>query len=207
MSIYDDMRIQRENDRAERNVMVLLCILALFVACVLVAVVYYGLRGQPQSLTIAASQDASIIATTERRVVPQPQVIITPSPSPTSVKPDTMTLIVRAANLCGVPPAIAIRLVMRESSMRQYDKRGRVLRSSSGALGLTQIKPASARDVSRTLNVREPWDNLLAGFCLLQKYRKKDDWRTALHRYRLGPSAKVTQAARDYASDILEATE
>jgi soluble lytic murein transglycosylase-like protein len=112
--------------------------------------------------------------------------------------------IVSQAGLCGVGAGIAIRLVARESGFRQFDKDGKPLRSHSGAIGLTQIKPSSALEISPTLDVEwNPTDNLKAGFCLLSKYRRGGDWKTALIRYRLGPHAVRTPAAVAYANTIL----
>lgn len=110
-----------------------------------------------------------------------------------------------AAHLCGVPTARFARLVARESSWRHWDSDGTVLRSSSGALGLAQVKLSTARDVSPTLDIYKPWDNLLAGACYLrQQYDRFGTWREALHAYHAGPNRKRTeQATRDYADGIL----
>lgn len=103
-----------------------------------------------------------------------------------------------AAELCGVPVALFHALIERESSWRPH------VVSRSGAVGLAQVKPSTARGVSPTLDVREPWQNLVAGACYLrQQFDRFGTWRKALHAYRLGPAAVVTRTAREYASDIM----
>lgn len=103
-----------------------------------------------------------------------------------------------AANLCGVEPALFHALIERESSWRPY------VVSRSGAVGLAQVKPSTARGVSPTLDVRDPWQNLVAGACYLRaQFDRFGSWRKALHAYRLGPNARVSVAAREYASDII----
>jgi len=111
--------------------------------------------------------------------------------------------IVTQAGLCGVSPGIGIRLVATESGFRQFDKHGKPLRSHSGAIGLTQIKLASAREISPTLDIEwNPTDNLKAGFCYLSS--RKGTWREKVLSYRLGESRKVTTAeAHAYADAIL----
>lgn len=112
-----------------------------------------------------------------------------------------------AARLCGVEPDLFAALVARESSWRHYDRRGRVLRSSSGAIGLSQIKPSTAREVGLS-DPGEPFSNLLLGACYLRqmydRQRGPKSWRVALHSYRVGPYARVSPAARRYASAIIE---
>jgi soluble lytic murein transglycosylase-like protein len=123
-------------------------------------------------------------------------------------QPTLRTLATRAARLCGVPPAVLHNLVARESSWRQHDAQGRTLRSSAGALGLTQIKQGSAREISPTLDPHDPWQNLVAGACYLSKYRRGGTWRESLIRYRLGPNyRRTTHAARAYADTIMEGIE
>lgn len=104
-----------------------------------------------------------------------------------------------AANLCGVPVALFHALISRESSWRPH------VVSRAGAVGLAQVKPSTGREVSSTLDVREPWDNLLAGACYLRaQFDRFGTWRKALHAYRVGPNARVSIVAREYASDIIQ---
>jgi soluble lytic murein transglycosylase-like protein len=91
-------------------------------------------------------------------------------------------------------------LIERESSWRPYAV------SSSGAVGLAQVKPSTARDVSPGLDVHDPWQNLVAGSCYLRaQFDRFGTWRKALHAYVAGPNrVRTTQAHRDYATDIIE---
>lgn len=115
-----------------------------------------------------------------------------------------------AAALCGVPVPLYRSLIGRESSWRHYDSRGRVLRSSAGALGLAQVMPGTALDlVHPSTDIREPWGNLLAGACILRRYYERaGSWRGALHSYHAGPSRRVTSARTlEYAADIIGGAE
>ena len=107
-----------------------------------------------------------------------------------------------AATLCGVPSQLYRDLISRESSWRVDAI------SVAGAVGLAQVMPRSARDVSPTLDVRDPWQNLVAGACLLRQYRDRfGSWRVALHAYHGGPTRvdrrKVAQSSRNYAQDVI----
>lgn len=106
-----------------------------------------------------------------------------------------------AAHLCGVPVAIFHALIQRESSWRPW------VVSSSGAVGLGQIKPSTLRDIDPRLNAWAPWDNLLGSACYLrQQFDRFGTWRKALHAYHAGPNRKTTRrATHDYASDIMGA--
>ena len=108
-----------------------------------------------------------------------------------------------AATLCGVPSRLYRDLIARESSWRVDAI------SAAGAVGLAQVMPRSARDVSPTLDVRDPWQNLVAGACLLRQYRDRfGSWRVALHAYHGGPTRvdqrRTTKQSRDYARDVIE---
>jgi len=121
-----------------------------------------------------------------------------PSAGSGTTIPALRTLATNAADLCGVPAALFHSLIERESSWRPS------VVSRSGAVGLAQVKPSTAREVSPTLDVSDPWQNLVAGACYLRRqFDRFGTWRAALHAYRLGPSAVVTRTAREYASDIM----
>jgi soluble lytic murein transglycosylase-like protein len=111
-------------------------------------------------------------------------------------------LATNAARLCGVPVGLFHALIQRESGWRPY------VVSSSGAVGLGQIKPSTLRGVSPTLNAWEPWDNLLGSACYLRQMYERTNprsWTETLYHYREGPYRRRTsQAARRYAADILE---
>lgn len=111
-----------------------------------------------------------------------------------------------AATLCGVPSQLYRDLIARESSWRVDAV------SAAGAVGLAQVMPRSARDVSPTLDVRDPWQNLVAGACLLRQYRDRfGSWRVALHAYHGGPTRvdrrRVAQSSRNYAQDVIGGNE
>lgn len=159
----------------------------------------------PSRRTIAPTER---IPATLRQVAPTVQ----PSPSPTLRKsgaqyPEDLTeMIANAAHLCGVSAGLMFRLVARESSMRQWDKQGRTLKSSSGALGLTQIKPGTARGISRTLSPHRPFDNLVLGSCYYRQMldRFGGDQHRALIAYHNGPNGGRAIKGVQYADAIME---
>lgn len=113
-----------------------------------------------------------------------------------------------ARRLCGITSRDDVsrfyRLIERESGWRHYGPDGKVLRSSSGALGLGQVKPATALAFAPS-DIREPFGNLLVSACLFQSYyQKRGNWRDAVLDYRLGPNRKgTTMAARAYSNTII----
>jgi len=132
---------------------------------------------------------------------------------PDGIKPirHLETLAIAAADLCGVDQDLAWSLALRESSGRHWGPDGRVLKSSSSAWGLYQIKLATARDVDPSLDIMQPWGNALAGLChfrrLLDKAKGRGGERLALRWYHRGEYARgpVPQATHDYINDIMEA--
>jgi soluble lytic murein transglycosylase-like protein len=87
--------------------------------------------------------------------------------------------IIRAASRYGLNQGVAFRLVKRESSFQ-----GNML-GGAGEIGLTQIKPATARDLQPGITIGrlfEPDVNLDLGFAYLAQLRKRyhgDMWRAA----------------------------
>lgn len=133
-----------------------------------------------------------------------------PSPTPTAfdTKKYYQQLADSAASLCGADKEIFRELINTESRWRHFASRGILLESSAGAIGLAQVKPSSAREVSAGLNVYDPWGNLVAGACLLTKYKamlgKGGTWRQALYSYHAGPWRKGTsEQSVKYADTIL----
>lgn len=122
------------------------------------------------------------------------------------------TMARNAAGLCGITSredlAVFLRLIARESGWRHYGRDGEVLRSSSGAIGLGQIKEPTAQAFSQA-DIREPWGNLLTSACLLQSYyQKRGSWREAVLDYRSGPSRwRTTREAHAYADNIIGGVE
>lgn len=174
------------------------------------------------TVAIAASFGIVLLWAVIHRIQP-PDPVLTinnaaPSPEPTpedtwateptalvvSAHPETtVEKIVAAARLCGVAPGVAIRLAARESGLRHWDSRGRVLRSHAGAYGIFQVKRIAAREISPTLRVENEWENMLAGLCYLSK--QKGTMRQKLYAYHSGPNRKRTSvAAVAYANTILE---
>lgn len=106
-------------------------------------------------------------------------------------------MVTDAANLCGVEPGLILAMAFRESSLVWPE-------TKHEAVGYMQIKPASARLISPTLNVHEAWGNFLAGACYLRHmYDLTGDWREAVHRYAVGPRGEITERTRIYANEIL----
>ena len=113
-----------------------------------------------------------------------------------------------ASDICGLSEpeekAMFRRLIQRESEWNPDAV------SASGAIGLAQVMPRSA--LSPTLDVRDPWQNLVAGACLLRQYRDRfGSWRVALHAYHGGPTRvdrrRVAQSSRNYANDVIGGNE
>ena len=113
----------------------------------------------------------------------------------------TIERVIAACSVCGVPVGIGMRLVARESGFRQFDSRGRLLVSSAGAVGIGQIKPSSAAEVSPTLDIRDEWQNLVASMCYLSS--RRGTWREKVLAYRVGASGIRTAAAHAYASHVM----
>lgn len=135
----------------------------------------------------------------------EPRPFPTPRKSGATSPHNLSEMIVNAAGLCGVSPALMFRLVARESGMRQWDRHGRTLKSSSGALGLTQIKPRTAKGLSRTLNPHLPFDNLLLGSCYYRQMLDKfKDPHRALVAYHNGPSGGMARKGVQYADAIMD---
>ena len=159
------------------------------------------------SQTRTAATCGEIVGTV--RVFPDRRDITVPPKDPMLVGAGTSLLVRAAADLCGVDRGLAWSLALRESSGRHWGRDGNVLRSSSNALGLFQIKLATARDVSPDLDIMQPWGNALAGLCHFRRLldKAKGDERLALRWYHRGEWAKgpVPQATHDYINDIMEA--
>lgn len=118
------------------------------------------------------------------------------------------TLATSAAGLCGLSSrqtALYLSLIARESTWRHYDAQGRVLRSSAGALGLSQVKASTAWEMG--LDAMDQWQNALAGACYLRQAldRHQGNYRAALHDYHAGPWRKRTvRATIEYANQVIE---
>lgn len=102
----------------------------------------------------------------------------------------------RAAEKCRVPARLLFSLVRRESG---FDV---AALSSSGAVGLTQVKPYHAY---WPLDVWDPETNLNLGACLLRRhYDRMHSWELALHAYHGGQYRLTTsKKTREYAREVL----
>ena len=85
-----------------------------------------------------------------------------------------------AAHRHGVPEDLFLRLIQQESGWRANAE------SPKGAYGLTQLMPATARELR--VNRSDPYANLDGGARYLrQQYDRFRDWRLALAAYNAGP--------------------
>jgi soluble lytic murein transglycosylase-like protein len=94
-------------------------------------------------------------------------------------------LVRSAARRAGVPPALIEAVVSVESS---FDPRAR---SATGARGLMQIEPETARDYGGLANPDDPAQNVRVGTAYLRDLlaRFGGDVRAALAAYNAGPAA------------------
>lgn len=104
----------------------------------------------------------------------------------------------RNATLYGFDPLVILAVVVTESGI-QVSAQGRyVSGNASGAQGVMQIKPATARAMARALGMDEPDDsqlhdpsyNLAVGVAyLLQMVHRFQDLRLGIMAYNVGPTA------------------
>ena len=81
-----------------------------------------------------------------------------------------------------IPEGVFLRLIMKES---RWDAEAR---SGRGAIGLTQLMPATARSLG--INPHDPLQNLEGGArYLAEQYRVFGSWRLAVAAYNAGPYA------------------
>lgn len=122
------------------------------------------------------------------------------------IDPPLAQEILQAAQHEHIPVGIAFRLVRRESGFR-VDALGR-----AGEIGLTQIKPATARLFAPHISVAalyQPRVNLRLGFRYVVEITRRHhgDWYRGLTGYHFGPRvADTVSVPRDslkYASSII----
>jgi len=111
--------------------------------------------------------------------------------------------IIRAASRHGLDQRLAFRLVKRESSFRVN------MVGDVGEIGLTQIKPATARDLEPDITIGrlfEPDVNLDLGFAYLAQLRKRyhgDMWRAATAYNQGMTMADTLPGTSTYAIELL----
>jgi len=120
--------------------------------------------------------------------------------------------IIKAAEQEGVDPGLLAGLVMAESSGDHWIGQGRsrkINTSDSGALGLTQLKPGTAREVG--VDPLDPQQNLIGGARYLKRQIAEFGTVNGLRAYNQGPGAqRLTPEgnkaeARAYPGKVLEA--
>lgn len=145
-------------------------------------------RERPNSTTPTASQAPS----------PTPDPAPSPGPADIQIGPseasrrcaDLWPLIRKAAEEAGVEPALLVGVVRAESNFRND------VRSSAGAMGLTQVMKATAR-AKKCGDLSDPYQNLLCGARVLASFLEyyKGDVILGLSGYNAGHG--MPEAARE----------
>lgn len=110
------------------------------------------------------------------------------------IPPGLAELVLTTAERHQIPPTTAFRLVRTESGFRV-----RVI-SDSGAVGLAQVKPSTARlACPEGTQLSDPRQNLDCGFSYLRRMlrRYRGRWSRALAAYNMGPSVADTLSQPD----------
>lgn len=116
--------------------------------------------------------------------------------------------IVRIGRDSDVPPLLLVALIEQESEFRPE------ARGPRGALGLMQLRPATAREVAGKIGVRLDEDeqlhtpelNLRLGAAYLASlYERFGNWEAALTAYNLGPTRtrRMRKPTSPYAREVL----
>ncbi len=119
------------------------------------------------------------------------------------IEPALAREIIAAAYGHGLDGAVAFRLVKRESSFRVN------MLGAAGEVGLTQIKPSTARDLRPGITIGqlyEPDVNLDLGFAYLALLRARyhgDLWRAATAYNQGMAMADTLQGSTEYALELL----
>ena len=118
--------------------------------------------------------------------------------------------IIAAAKQLGVPPELALAVAQVESGIRQTDKNGNVITSSTGARGIFQLLPSTARGLNE--NPDYATSNIVGGVRYLSQLLAKfhGDQAAALGAYSGQGSpladpnyiAKVMAAEKQFSGDI-----
>lgn len=113
-------------------------------------------------------------------VTPEGQEVAALKQEPVADSPKFLKVACELARRYEIPEDVFLRLIMKES---RWDAEAR---SSRGAIGLTQLMPATARSLG--VNPHDPVQNLEGGArYLAEQYRVFGSWRLAVAAYNAGP--------------------
>jgi len=108
--------------------------------------------------------------------------------------------IIAVAHALGIPANLALAVAQQESGLHQFDKSGKTLTSPTGALGVMQLLPSTARMLG--VDPHDTHSNILGGETylrqLLEKYKTPE---LALEHYY---GSKDAKANREYAERVLQ---
>ena len=108
-------------------------------------------------------------------------------------------VIARMAHVLGVDPKLALAVAQQESDFRQYDAAGNILRSKTGALGIMQLLPSTAKGLG--VDPTDPGANIIGGITYLQQLLSKyGSPEQALEHYY---GSKDAAANASYAHQVL----
>lgn len=126
-----------------------------------------------------------------------------------ALSPDQYQTIADEAVAHGVDPQLVFNVVQAESSGNHYDRNGGVLTSPTGARGLMQLEPGTARDMG--VNPDDPNDNIRGGVRYLATLQNKygaDNPHMIAAAYNGGPrhvdEGRVSPAAQAYAAKVTQ---
>jgi tape measure domain-containing protein len=115
--------------------------------------------------------------------------------------------IIAAAKANSIDPALFAALVAQESGFNPTARGRRRDGSFSGAFGLAQLKPDTARDLG--VNPRDPMQNLMGGAKYLRQQMDRFGLEGGLRAYNQGPGAQQrtpggnSQESREYPGKVL----
>ncbi len=148
---------------------------------------YKSLNYMEQSVNtpVRPAYGARLDALSQHVFAPLPRVDPMPRQKPETLrKTRKSALQSAAADIAirqGVPPELFLALVHAESSFNPN------ARSHVGAIGLTQLMPATAKELG--VNPHDPMQNLVGGARYLRlQYERFGTWQLALAAYNAGPT-------------------
>jgi soluble lytic murein transglycosylase-like protein len=95
--------------------------------------------------------------------------------------------IIEEAQRAGIDPRIALSVATQESGIQQIDKSGKLKTSGTGAMGIMQLEPETARGLG--VDPRDPMQNIRGEIKYLAELQARyhGDWQSALEAYYSGP--------------------